>query len=62
MVERDETPDLREGIMDAPGADASGLVFRLARATDAEVLVEFNRAMASETESLELPVETHTAG
>ena len=62
MVERDDAPDLRAGLMDAPDADASGVTLRLARETDAEALVEFNRAMARETESLELSVETLTAG
>lgn len=62
MVERDGTPELSEGVRDAAGPDASGLTFRLARESDAEALVEFNRAMARETESLELPAETLTAG
>lgn len=62
MVEPENVPDLKAGMRDAPGADASGFALRLARATDAETLVEFNRAMARETEGLELPPETLTAG
>ncbi len=62
MVEPNDVPELRAGLRDAPEADASGFTLRLARETDVETLVEFNRAMARETEGLELPPETLTAG